>query len=111
MPADLRTRIGHLALPSLVLTASGCAGSGRELAQFTDVARIGAVITKSVTLEPRAGNPAPRVTETPSGLLSAGGLQGPGLDGFLRRDLPWVLFRGARAVVAIAGHRGRGDGE
>ena len=67
VPADLRTKIGHVDLPSPILTASGCAGAGRELAQFTDVARIGAVITKSVTLEPRAGNPAPRLTETPSG--------------------------------------------
>lgn len=111
MPADLRTRIGHLDLPSPVLTASGCAGSGRELAQFTDVARVGAVITRSVTLEPRAGNPSPRIAETPSGLLSSVGLQGPGLDGFLRRDLPWLLSRGARAFVSIAGHTAREYGE
>ncbi|MGH3282046.1 MAG: dihydroorotate dehydrogenase, partial [Trebonia sp.] len=96
---------------SPVLTASGCAGSGRELAQFTDVARVGAVITRSVTLEPRAGNPSPRIAETPSGLLSSVGLQGPGLDGFLRRDLPWLLSRGARAFVSIAGHTAREYGE
>jgi dihydroorotate dehydrogenase (NAD+) catalytic subunit len=111
MPADLRTRLGHLDLPSPILTASGCAGAGRELAQFTDVARIGAVITKSVMLEPRAGNPAPRLAETPSGLLSAAGLQGPGIDGFLQRDLPWLLSRGARAFVSIAGHTAREYGE
>ena len=111
MPADLRTRIGHLDLPSPILTASGCAGSGRELAQFTDVARIGAVITKSVTLEPKAGNPSPRMAETPSGLLSSVGLQGPGLDGFLQRDLPWLLSRGARAFVSVAGHTPREYGE
>jgi len=111
MPADLRTRIGHLDLPSPILTASGCAGSGRELAQFTDVARIGAVITKSVTLEPRAGNPAPRLAETPSGMLSSPGLQGPGIDGFLQRDLPWLLSRGARTFVSIAGHSAREYGE
>ncbi len=111
MPADLRTRIGHIDLPSPILTAAGCAGSGRELAQFTDVARIGAVTTKSVTLEPRAGNPAPRLSETPSGLLSSPGLQGPGIDGFLQRDLPWLLSRGARAVVSIAGHTAREYGE
>jgi len=111
MPADLRTRVGHLDLPSPILTASGCAGSGRELAQFTDVARIGAIITKSVTLEPKAGNPSPRMTETPSGLLSSVGLQGPGLDGFLQRDLPWLLSRGARAVVSVAGHTAREYGE
>jgi dihydroorotate dehydrogenase (NAD+) catalytic subunit len=111
MPADLRTRIGHLDLPSPILTASGCAGTGRELAQFTDVARIGALITKSVTLEPRAGNPAPRLAETPSGILSSPGLQGPGIDGFLQRDLPWLLSRGARAFVSIAGHTAREYGE
>ena len=111
MTADLRTKVGHLDLPNPILTASGCAGAGRELAQFTDVARIGAVITKSVTLEPRAGNPAPRMAETPSGLLSSVGLQGPGLDGFLQRDLPWLLSRGARAVVSVAGHTNREYGE
>jgi dihydroorotate dehydrogenase (NAD+) catalytic subunit len=111
MPADLRIRIGHLDMPSPVLTASGCAGAGRELAQFTDVARIGAVITKSVTLEPRAGNPVPRLAETPSGLLSSPGLQGPGIDAFLQRDLPWLLSRGARTFVSIAGHTAREYGE
>jgi len=111
MPADLRTRIGQLDLPSPILTAAGCAGAGRELAQFTDVARIGAVITKSVMLEPRAGNPAPRLAETPGGVLSSVGLQGPGLDGFLRRDLPWLLSRGARTIVSIAGHSAREYGE
>jgi dihydroorotate dehydrogenase (NAD+) catalytic subunit len=111
MPADLRTRIGHMDLPSPILTASGCAGSGRELAQFTDVAKIGAVITKSVTLEPKAGHPSPRMAETPSGLLSSVGLQGPGLDGFLQRDLPWLLSRGARAFVSVAGHTAREYGE
>jgi dihydroorotate dehydrogenase (NAD+) catalytic subunit len=111
MTADLRTKVGHLDLPNPILTASGCAGAGRELAQFTDVARIGAVITKSVTLEPRAGNPAPRMAETPSGLLSSVGLQGPGLDGFLQRDLPWLLSRGARAFVSVAGHTNREYGE
>jgi dihydroorotate dehydrogenase (NAD+) catalytic subunit len=111
MPADLRTRVGHLELPTPILTASGCAGTGRELAQFSDVARIGAVITKSVTLEPRAGNPTPRMAETPSGLLSSVGLQGPGLDGFLQRDLPWLLSRGARAFVSVAGHTTREYGE
>jgi dihydroorotate dehydrogenase (NAD+) catalytic subunit len=103
VPADLRTRLGHVELPTPILTASGCAGVGRELAQFMDVARIGAVTTKSVTLEPRAGNPAPRLAETPSGFVSSVGLQGPGIDAFLQRDLPWLLSRGARAVVSIAG--------
>ncbi|HLI39698.1 MAG TPA: dihydroorotate dehydrogenase [Streptosporangiaceae bacterium] len=103
MPVDLRTRLGHVELPAPVLAASGCAGTGRELAQFIDIARIGAIITKSIMIEPRAGNPTPRVAETPSGMLSSVGMQGPGIDAFLQRDLPWLLSRGARAVVSIAG--------
>ena len=100
---DLRARLGQTELPNPVLTAAGCAGAGRELTQFTDVARVGAVITKSIMAEPRTGNPAPRLAETPSGLLNAVGLQGPGIDAFLQRDLPWLLSRGARVVVSIAG--------
>jgi dihydroorotate dehydrogenase (NAD+) catalytic subunit len=100
---DLRARLGQAELPNPILTASGCAGSGRELAQFFDVAKIGAVVTKSVMLAPRAGRPTPRMAETPSGMLNSIGLQGPGIDAFLQRDLPWLLSRGARAVVSIAG--------
>jgi dihydroorotate dehydrogenase (NAD+) catalytic subunit len=103
MPADMRTRLGQAELPNPVLAAAGCAGTGRELAQFTDVARVGAIISKSIMTEPRTGNPAPRLAETPSGLLNSVGLQGPGIDAFLQRDLPWLLSRGARAVVSIAG--------
>ena len=103
MPADMRARLGQTELPNLVLAAAGCAGAGRELAQFIDVARVGALISKSITAEPHTGNPAPRLAETPSGLLNSVGLQNPGIDAFLQRDLPWLLSRGARVVVSIAG--------
>jgi dihydroorotate dehydrogenase (NAD+) catalytic subunit len=100
----MRARLGQTELPNLVLAAAGCAGAGRELAQFVDVARVGALISKSIMAEPHTGNPAPRLAETPSGLLNSVGLQGPGVDAFLQRDLPWLLSRGARVVVSIAGH-------
>ena len=103
MPADMRARLGPLELPNPVLAAAGCAGAGRELAQFIDVARVGAIISKSIMTEPRTGNPAPRLAETPSGMLNSVGLQGPGIDAFLQRDLPWLLSHGARVVVSIAG--------
>ena len=103
MAVDMRSHLAHVELPNPILTASGCAGAGRELAQFFDVAKIGAVITKSVMLAPRSGRPTPRMAETPSGMLNSIGLQGPGIDAFLQRDLPWLLARGARAVVSIAG--------
>src|SRR5690606_33278623 len=68
MIPDLRVRLGEWELANPVMTAAGCAGSGRELARFCDISRIGAVVTKSVTVEPRAGRPAPRIAETPSGV-------------------------------------------
>lgn len=100
---DLRTTLAGAALPNPVLTASGCAGAGRELAQFFDVAALGAVVTKSVMSRPRSGRATPRMAETPSGMLNSIGLQGPGIEAFLDHDLPWLHERGARAVVSIAG--------
>jgi dihydroorotate dehydrogenase (NAD+) catalytic subunit len=100
---DLTAVVGGVAVPDPVLTASGCAGSGQELAAHLDLAAIGAVVTKSVMLDPRAGRPTPRMAETPSGMLNSIGLQGPGIDTFLERDLGWLRERGLRAVVSIAG--------
>ncbi|HEX4698425.1 MAG TPA: dihydroorotate dehydrogenase [Actinomycetes bacterium] len=100
---DLTTRLGDLELPNAVLTASGCAAAGRELGQFFDVGELGAVVTKSIMLEPRSGRATPRMAETPSGMLNSIGLQGPGIDAFLEHDLPWLHEHGARAVVSIAG--------
>ncbi len=100
---DLRTRLAGVELANPVLTASGCAAAGRELEPFLDVRELGAVVTKSIMLTPRSGRPAPRMAETPSGMLNSIGLQGPGVDAFLERDLAWLVSRGARAVVSIAG--------
>ena len=100
---DLSTTLGAVTLPNPVLTASGCAAAGRELEPFSPVASLGAVVTKSVTLAPRAGRPTPRMAETPSGMLNSIGLQNPGIDAFLAYDLPWLAERGARAVVSVAG--------
>ena len=100
---DMTTSLGAAQLPNPVLTASGCAAAGRELAQFFDVAELGAVVTKSVTLRPRSGRPTPRVVETPSGMVNSIGLQNAGVDAFREHDLPWLAEHGARAVVSIAG--------
>jgi dihydroorotate dehydrogenase (NAD+) catalytic subunit len=101
--ADLATRVGDLALPTPVMTASGCAAAGRELSTFIDLRSIGGVVTKSIMVRPRAGRPTPRMVETPSGMLNSIGLQGPGIEAFLADDLPWLLESGARTVVSIAG--------
>ena len=101
---DMTARFGTvLSLPNPVLTASGCAAAGRELSQFFDVSDLGAVVTKSIQLRARSGRATPRMAETPSGMLNSIGLQGPGIDAFLREDLPWLAEHGARAVVSIAG--------
>ena len=100
---DLSTSLAGAAFPSPLFTASGCASSGKELSQFFDLSEIGAVVTKSVMNKPRHGRATPRMAETPSGMLNSIGLQGPGIDVFLANDVPWLLERGARVIVSIAG--------
>lgn len=103
MPVDLSTTLGNAWFPHPIFTASGCASSGKELAQFFDLKDIGAVVTKSVMNKPRHGRPTPRMAETPSGMLNSIGLQGPGIDAFLAKDVPWLLEQKARVIVSIAG--------
>lgn len=100
---DMSTTLAGVPFPNPVFTASGCAAYGQELDQFFDVSKLGGVVTKSIMLDARSGRPTPRMAETPSGMLNSIGLQGPGIDVFLERDLPWLTERGARAVVSIAG--------
>ena len=101
---DLRVRLGPLELANPIVTASGCFSSGREIDRFFDIAHLGAVVVKSVTLEPRHGLPTPRMTETASGMLNAIGLQNPGIDAWLDTELPWLRQRGATVIVSIAGN-------
>jgi len=103
MPVDMSTTLGSAWFPSPIFTASGCASSGKELAQFFALRDIGAVVTKSVMTKPRHGRPTPRMAETPSGMLNSIGLQGPGIDSFLANDVPWLLEQKARVIVSIAG--------
>ena len=103
MSLDFSTTLGGAWFPAPIFTASGCASSGKELAQFFPIREIGAVVTKSIMLKPRAGRPTPRMAETPSGMLNSIGLQGPGIDAFLADDVPWLASQGARIVVSIAG--------
>jgi dihydroorotate dehydrogenase (NAD+) catalytic subunit len=102
---DMSTSLASLELPNPVLTASGCAAAGRELAQFFDPREIGAVVTKSIMVNPRSGRATPRMAETPSGMLNSIGLQGPGIDSFIENDLAWLHSHGVRTVVSIAGGR------
>src|SRR6478672_11334551 len=88
---DVSTVLADAHLNNPVMTASGCAAAGRELEQFFPVSELGAVVTKSIMRDPRSGRATPRMAETASGMLNSIGLQGPGIDAFLARDLPWLL--------------------
>lgn len=100
---DFSTTLGNAWFPAPTFTASGCASSGRELAQFFSLREMGGVVTKSVMSKPRAGRPTPRMAETPSGMLNSIGLQGPGIDAFIAKDVPYLVEQKARIVVSIAG--------
>ena len=101
---DMSTKLGRIDFASPVFTASGCAAAGKELDQFIDITTIGAVVTKSVMLNPRSGRATPRMAETPSGMLNGIGLQGPGIDDFIQNDLSWLSQKGAKTIVSIAGN-------
>jgi dihydroorotate dehydrogenase (NAD+) catalytic subunit len=100
---DLTSRIGSVTLPNPVMTASGTAGHGAELAPYFDLSRLGAVVVKSLSADPWAGNPAPRLHPTAAGMLNSVGLQGPGVAAWLAEDLPPLLASGARIVASIWG--------
>jgi len=100
---DLTVRIGPLVLRNPVLTASGTFGYGDEYAHVVDVARLGAIVTKTVTLEPRAGNPPARIAETAGGMLNSIGLENVGLERFRREKLPLLRSLGATVIASIGG--------
>jgi len=102
--ADLRVQFGGLSLPNPVLTASGTYGFGREFENLYPLTLPGAIMSKGLTLNPSAGNPTPRIAETPAGMLNSIGLENPGIDAFISDELPWMLARGARVIANIGGH-------
>lgn len=101
---DLSVQLAGLRLKNPVLCASGPLGHGREVAQVYDLAAFGAFVTKSITLEPREGNPRPHLAETDGGWLNSVGLRNPGLAAFLAKDLPFLRTLGIPIVASVAGH-------
>lgn len=102
--ADLSVKIGSLKLKNPVMVASGTFGYGEEFHEsFYDVSRLGAVVTKGISLEVRAGNPMPRVVETASGMLNAIGLANVGVEAFIREKVPFLKNAGATVIANILG--------
>lgn len=99
---DLSVAIGQLKLKNPVLLASGTVGYGNEIAQFTDLSKIGAIVTKSISLKPRKGNPPQRVVETPYGMLNAIGLANVGLEVFINEKIPFLEKVNSDVICNIA---------
>lgn len=103
MKIDLTTTIKGLKFKNPVTVASGTFGTTDEYAGYVDSAKLGAIITKTITIKPRAGNPMPRICETPAGMLNAIGLQNKGLEDFLEHKIPYFKKLGVPLIVSIAG--------
>jgi dihydroorotate dehydrogenase (NAD+) catalytic subunit len=101
--ADLSVTLGRLSLANPILVASGTFGYAREMAGIVDFARLGGIIPKTVTRQPRAGNPPPRTIETPSGMLNAIGLDNDGIDHFIHHHLPYLRTLPTAIIANIAG--------
>jgi dihydroorotate dehydrogenase (NAD+) catalytic subunit len=100
---SLTVDLGGVEFPTPVLAASGCFNSGREMAEVTDLSRLGGIVTKSITLNPTRGRPVPRMAETASGMLNAIGLQNPGIDEFVGKDGPHIASLPVPVMISIAG--------
>lgn len=101
--ADLRVNIAGVEFKNPVITASGTFGFGQEYARIYDISRLGGISCKGTTLHERPGNPSPRIAETPSGILNSVGLQNPGVDAFIRDDLPFLKKQNTVIIANIAG--------
>lgn len=104
MSVNLEVNIGGLRMKNPVTVGSGTFAYGQEYDRYFDVAQLGAVTTKSLSLKPRAGNKPPRLVETPAGMLNAIGLQNVGLETYLREKAPWLRAKGCTIIGNIYGH-------
>ncbi len=103
MSVDLSVKVAGVTFKNPIITASGTFGFGREYNQFYPISALGGISTKGMTLERRDGNPVPRIAEVSSGILNSVGLQNPGVDVFIEKDLPWLKEQNTVIIANIAG--------
>jgi dihydroorotate dehydrogenase (NAD+) catalytic subunit len=101
--ADLKVKIAGVPFENPLIGASGTVGFGHEYAEFYPLSTLGGISCKGITLKERPGNPPPRIAETSAGMLNSVGLQNPGVEHFIREDLPWLKQQGTAVIVNIAG--------
>ena len=104
MGLNLSVEIGKLKLKNPVLVASGTFGHAKEFEKFYDLKKLGGIVTKTITMKPRLGNPPTRIVETPSGMLNAIGLQNPGVEKFIGEKLPYFRKLGIPIIVSVMGY-------
>ncbi len=104
MKPDMSVTIASLTLRNPVMTASGTFGYGEEFKEYVDLETIGAFVTKGLSLKPRAGNPTPRIVETPGGMLNAIGLQNVGIDAFIKKKVPFLRSVNTPAIANFFGY-------
>jgi dihydroorotate dehydrogenase (NAD+) catalytic subunit len=102
MKTDLKVKLGKLVLKNPVMVASGTFGYAQEFEDFMDLKKLGAVVTKTITIKPRQGNLPPRTCETPAGMLNSIGLENPGVDVFIKEKIPYLASLGIPVIVSIA---------
>lgn len=100
---NMKVKLAGVEMKNPIMTASGTFGSGQEYSEFVDLNRLGAVVTKGVANVPWEGNPTPRVAEVYGGMLNAIGLQNPGIDVFVQRDIPFLTHYDTRIIVNVCG--------
>ena len=103
-PVDQSVTLAGMTMKNPVVVASGTFGFGREYNQFYDLGELGGICAKGLTLHPREGNPAPRIAETPMGILNSVGLQNPGVDAFIAHELPFLRQFDTRVIANISGN-------
>ena len=101
---DMRVTLAGMTMKNPVVVASGTFGFGREYSQFFDLSELGGICAKGLTLLPRAGHPAPRIAETPMGILNSVGLQNPGVDAFIAEELPFLRQYDVKVIANISGN-------
>lgn len=109
MSVNLKVRIGKLELANPVMVASGTFGYAEEFTELLDLRKIGAIVSKTLTLAGREGNPMPRTCETPCGMLNSIGLENPGIERFLEQKLPYLASLGSPIIVSVASENDPGE--
>ena len=101
--ANMHVKIAGVEFNNPIIAASGCVGFGREYEKLFPLSRLGGISVKGMTLHPKAGNPPPRIAETPSGMLNSVGLENPGIDYFIEKELPSLSQKGTTVIANVAG--------